>query len=176
VQGKWQEAAQEYRAALQNNPQAPGIHYLLGRLLLSRPKTPATMEDARKEFEEELKINPAKCRSGIRSRRAGASGRKMAGSHGPLHAVHSTRRRMCQLAIAYRRVGRKADADCEALAHQQTSANGGETKDQIQKGVSGQVRWPALKTLRCGNVTCSVMRVIKRNPSTSVRIIQSTYH
>jgi tetratricopeptide (TPR) repeat protein len=178
VQGKWQEAAQEYRAALQNNPQAPGIHYLLGRLLLSQPKTPTTMEDARKEFEEELKINPANAGAEFvlgelarqdekwpdaiahftRSTRLDAGfadaflglGRTLLAADRAAEAVPSLEDAVklqpanpmthFQLAIAYRRVGRKADADREALAHQQTSANARETKDQIQKGVSGQVR------------------------------------
>jgi tetratricopeptide (TPR) repeat protein len=59
TQGKWQEAAMEYKAVLEKNPAEPGIHYRLGRLLLSQPKTPTTMDDAHKEFEEELKIDPS---------------------------------------------------------------------------------------------------------------------
>jgi Tfp pilus assembly protein PilF len=58
MQGKWDQAAEEYRAALKKNPSAPGIHALLGRLILSKAKTSTTMEDARREFVEELKINP----------------------------------------------------------------------------------------------------------------------
>lgn len=59
TQGKWDEAAEEYRAVLKKNPGVPGIHYLLGRLILSKPKTTTTMDDAKREFEEELKINPS---------------------------------------------------------------------------------------------------------------------
>jgi len=59
TQQKWDEAAEEYRAVLQANPQLPGIHYRLGRLILSKPETPTTKADARKEFEEELRINPS---------------------------------------------------------------------------------------------------------------------
>lgn len=58
TQGKWDEAAEEYRVVLKQNPGLPGIHYRLGRILLSRPETPTTREEARKEFEEELRINP----------------------------------------------------------------------------------------------------------------------
>lgn len=58
TQGKWEEAASEYRQVLARNPQLPGIHYRLGRLLLSAPKTSTTLEDARREFEEELRIDP----------------------------------------------------------------------------------------------------------------------
>lgn len=58
TQGKWDEAAEEYRVVLKQNPGLPGIHYRLGRILLSRPETPTTREEARKEFQEELRINP----------------------------------------------------------------------------------------------------------------------
>ena len=37
VQGKWDDAAKEYQAVLQQNPRLPGIHYRLGRILVSRP-------------------------------------------------------------------------------------------------------------------------------------------
>jgi tetratricopeptide (TPR) repeat protein len=59
TQQKWDEAAEEYRAVLQANPRLPGIHYRLGRLILSKPETPATKAEAKKEFEEELRINPS---------------------------------------------------------------------------------------------------------------------
>ncbi|HEY8461114.1 MAG TPA: tetratricopeptide repeat protein [Blastocatellia bacterium] len=61
TQERWSEAAAEYRAVLAQNPNLQGIHYRLGRLLLSLPEnalTPATRDEARREFEEELKINP----------------------------------------------------------------------------------------------------------------------
>jgi tetratricopeptide (TPR) repeat protein len=61
TQELWNEAASEYRAILSQNPKLPGIHYRLGRLLLSLPEnavTSTTRADAQKEFEEELKINP----------------------------------------------------------------------------------------------------------------------
>jgi Tfp pilus assembly protein PilF len=60
TQGKWDKAAQEYEKALAQNPDAPGIHFRLGRLLLSRPNPPAdVVEQARKEFLAELKIDPS---------------------------------------------------------------------------------------------------------------------
>jgi len=58
VQGRWDDAEKEYRRILEENPQAPGIHYRLGRIILSKPETPSTAEDARKEFEAELTIEP----------------------------------------------------------------------------------------------------------------------
>ena len=51
TQGKWEEAAEEYRKILEQNPRLPGIHYRLARLILSAPKTATTMDDAGKELE-----------------------------------------------------------------------------------------------------------------------------
>ena len=60
VQGKWDEAAKEYRAILQQNPNVPGIHFRLGRLLLSKPNpSPTVAEDAKKEMEQEIQIDPS---------------------------------------------------------------------------------------------------------------------
>ncbi len=57
--GKWKEAAEEYRVVLAKNPGTPGIHYRIGRLLLSENDAPETNKAAAKtEFEEELKIDP----------------------------------------------------------------------------------------------------------------------
>ena len=58
MQGKWDEAAAEYRMIFDQNAHLPGIHFRIGRLILSKPETPTTAADARKEFEEELKIDP----------------------------------------------------------------------------------------------------------------------
>lgn len=60
AQGKWDAAEKEYRALLAQNPQTTGIHFLLGRLLLSKPDAgPSAGEEAKKEFQEELKIDPS---------------------------------------------------------------------------------------------------------------------
>lgn len=58
AQGKWDEAMAEYRSVLAKDPNLPGIHYRIGRLILSKPKTATTFDDARKEFEAELAIDP----------------------------------------------------------------------------------------------------------------------
>src|SRR6185369_11111028 len=58
AQGKWDDAAAQFRKILEQNPNQPGMHYQLGRILLSKPLDPAVTEEARKEFEAELKINP----------------------------------------------------------------------------------------------------------------------
>lgn len=60
VQGRWDEAAAEYRKILDINPMLPGIHARLGRALLSRPHpSPTEVEQARKDFEEEIEIDPS---------------------------------------------------------------------------------------------------------------------
>jgi tetratricopeptide (TPR) repeat protein len=60
AQGKWDAAEKEYKAIMAQNPQLPGIHFLLGRLLLSKPDAgPTAGEEAKKEFQAELKIDPS---------------------------------------------------------------------------------------------------------------------
>ena len=57
-QGKWADAEKEYRAILKQYPNLPGIHFRLGRALLSRPNPgPDVTSDARQEFERELQID-----------------------------------------------------------------------------------------------------------------------
>jgi tetratricopeptide (TPR) repeat protein len=58
AQGKWDDAVTEYREVLKRNPNLPGVHDRVGRLLLAGPKTDANKQAARREFEEELKVNP----------------------------------------------------------------------------------------------------------------------
>jgi tetratricopeptide (TPR) repeat protein len=59
MQGKWDEAAGEYRAILKTHPQLPGIHFRLGRLLLSKPNPgPGVAEEAKKEMQRELAVDP----------------------------------------------------------------------------------------------------------------------
>src|SRR5215813_5367948 len=60
LQGRWDEAAKEYQGILQRNPDVPGIHFRLARLILSKPNPAPTMAaDAKKELDQELKINPS---------------------------------------------------------------------------------------------------------------------
>ncbi|MHB8653761.1 MAG: tetratricopeptide repeat protein [Terriglobia bacterium] len=58
IQGKFREAGDEYRKVLSLNPSLNGIHYELGRLLLAGDRGPDTLDEARREFEEELKKDP----------------------------------------------------------------------------------------------------------------------
>jgi tetratricopeptide (TPR) repeat protein len=56
-QENWDAAANEYRKILEQNPNLPGIHFRLGRVAMSKPESAANTEEARKEFEAELKID-----------------------------------------------------------------------------------------------------------------------
>jgi tetratricopeptide (TPR) repeat protein len=58
IQGRYQEAAAEYRKAIQKNPVALDLHFRLGRALLLQSHEPANIREARKEFEAELALNP----------------------------------------------------------------------------------------------------------------------
>jgi tetratricopeptide (TPR) repeat protein len=55
-QENWDKAIAEYRKILEQEPKLHGIHYRLGRIFLSR--SPAEAENAKTEFDEELKIDP----------------------------------------------------------------------------------------------------------------------
>lgn len=55
-QNDWDKAIAQYQRILSQDPKARDIHYRVGRVLLS--KSPADAEGAKKEFQEELKLNP----------------------------------------------------------------------------------------------------------------------
>lgn len=58
-QGKWEPAELEYEEILKKDPNSRGIHFLLGRLLLSRPDGgPDAPARAKEEFLKELQIDP----------------------------------------------------------------------------------------------------------------------
>jgi tetratricopeptide (TPR) repeat protein len=60
IQGKWEPAQLEYEGMIQKDPNARGIHFLLGRLLLSRPDAGAdAAERAKQEFLKEIQIDPS---------------------------------------------------------------------------------------------------------------------
>ena len=58
TQGQFAAAAAEYRKALEKNPDALNLHFRLGRALLMSTHSPATLDEALKEFEAELVRNP----------------------------------------------------------------------------------------------------------------------
>jgi tetratricopeptide (TPR) repeat protein len=59
-QGKWDPAQLEYEEMVRKDPSARGTHFLLGRLLLSRPDAgPDATQRAKQEFLKELQIDPS---------------------------------------------------------------------------------------------------------------------
>jgi tetratricopeptide (TPR) repeat protein len=57
-QGRWAPAELEYEEILKKDPNARGVHFLLGRLLLSRPDGgPEAQNRAKQEFLKELQID-----------------------------------------------------------------------------------------------------------------------
>jgi tetratricopeptide (TPR) repeat protein len=59
VESKWDDAAAEYKKIIEMDPTLPGIHYRLGRVLLSKPNPPPeVLQDAKWNFQQELKIDP----------------------------------------------------------------------------------------------------------------------
>jgi tetratricopeptide (TPR) repeat protein len=60
MQGKWEQAEKDYRKILEEKPRYPGIHFRLARLLLSKPNpAPDFQDQAKKELQQELEIDPA---------------------------------------------------------------------------------------------------------------------
>ncbi len=175
TQGKWDDAASEYREVLKRNPRLSGIHYRIGRLILSAPKTATTIEDARKEFKAELEINPnnpgaeyilgelarqdqnfpeaiahfgkaAKLDAGFADAFIGY-GRSLIAADRAAEAVAplETAAKLqpqnpaahYHLGIAYRRTGRKAEADTQFALHKQTSEQARQMADDLQTGIVG---------------------------------------
>jgi tetratricopeptide (TPR) repeat protein len=59
VQGRYDEAVGEYRKILEMSPLLPGIHYRLGRALMSKQNpSPADVTEAKQQFEQEIQIDP----------------------------------------------------------------------------------------------------------------------
>jgi tetratricopeptide (TPR) repeat protein len=58
IQGRYSEAAAEYRKAIEKNPAALNLHFRLGRVLLLESHAPENLALARHEFEAELALNP----------------------------------------------------------------------------------------------------------------------
>ena len=59
-QGKWDQAEKDYRKILEQNARYPEIHFRLARLILSKPSPPPDFaEQAKKELQQELEIDPA---------------------------------------------------------------------------------------------------------------------
>jgi tetratricopeptide (TPR) repeat protein len=57
-QHELKKAIAEYRVLLARAPDKPGIHFRIAGLIMAQPPTATSSEEARKEFEAELKIFP----------------------------------------------------------------------------------------------------------------------
>jgi predicted Zn-dependent protease len=55
---KWDEAIAAYRQIQTQNPALPEIHYRIASILLDKSSDAETAAEAKKELEEELKVNP----------------------------------------------------------------------------------------------------------------------
>jgi tetratricopeptide (TPR) repeat protein len=58
VQNRYADAVAEYKKAIEMNPNAPDLHFRLGRALLLESHDPAVLEQAADEFRSELKLSP----------------------------------------------------------------------------------------------------------------------
>jgi tetratricopeptide (TPR) repeat protein len=58
VDSRYDEAVAEYRKAIEMNPQAPDLHFRLGRALLLAGHNPDSLAKAETAFRDELKLNP----------------------------------------------------------------------------------------------------------------------
>jgi len=56
ARGDLESATAKYRRILEQYPKQPGVHYQLGQIILA--KIPTASEEARREFEAELEVNP----------------------------------------------------------------------------------------------------------------------
>lgn len=54
----WDEAIEAYRKILAQDPKLPDIHFRIARILLDKSSSAETTAEAKKELEEELKVNP----------------------------------------------------------------------------------------------------------------------
>ncbi len=58
ARGQWKQAEATYKAILQAHPRQAGVHYQLGRIILTRPFSAKIAAAAKAEFEAELKLDP----------------------------------------------------------------------------------------------------------------------
>jgi tetratricopeptide (TPR) repeat protein len=56
ARGDFESATLKYRKILEQYPKQPGVHYQLGQIILA--KIPTATEEAKKEFEAEIEVNP----------------------------------------------------------------------------------------------------------------------
>ncbi len=165
VQGKWEEAAAEYRRILEHSPDAAGIHFRLGRLLLSKPDPDGSLaEQAKQEFRQELEIDPTNAGAeyvlGELARQAQqipeaiehftratrldavVLNKQYSDAIPPLETAVKLQPANpaghYQLAIAYGHAGRKEDAKREAALQRETAEKIDQEKKKAAEALQGQ--------------------------------------
>jgi len=113
-QNKWEEAGAIYKKILEKNPKLPNIHTRLGKVILARPETPETNEEARREFEQELIIDPTNANAqfwlGEIARRQGKSADSIPYFNAALKLDPTLAEAMLALGMAHNSSGNFSDA------------------------------------------------------------------
>lgn len=130
-------AKAEFEEELKNDPNNAGAEYVLGELARQAEQWP----DAIAHFSRAVKLDNSFAEGYIGLGRALLGAGKAAEAAAPLETAAGMQPANPEvhfyLATAYRRVGRKADADREFIAHKRASEKSEQTKDEIKKQVSG---------------------------------------
>ncbi len=124
-QNKWGEAAAIYNKILEENPKVRGIHFRMGRAALSQPESPTSLEDAKKEFEQELagKLDSSYAETflalGMTLNSAGRFSEAITQLQHFVKMSPEDPAGHYQLSIAYARTGRDQDFGRETALHKQ---------------------------------------------------------
>jgi predicted Zn-dependent protease len=113
-QGKWEEAGVIYKRILDKNPKLPNIHSRLGHVILTRPETAETNDAARREFEQELIIDPTNANAqfwiGEIARRQGKTADAIPYFNAALKVDPSLAEALLALGMAHNSTGNFSDA------------------------------------------------------------------
>src|SRR5580658_2824104 len=116
TQGKYTEAIAEYRKAIAKNPNAINLHYRLGRALLQQSHDPALLNQARKEFEAELSLNPSDAVAEYQVAQVLATEQKKAGAASHFERAVELRPDFAEALIAVAKLRSDAKRYADAIA------------------------------------------------------------
>jgi predicted Zn-dependent protease len=140
AEGTNEEAKQELEAELKINPDNPGAEYILGEMARQAERWPEAIE----HFKNSAMKDAGFADAWIGLGRSLLSAGKIEESIVPLERAEKLQPPNpvphYYLAIAYRRVGRHADANREVAMHKQTSDQARQTKQELQLGLLGPQR------------------------------------
>ena len=132
------DARAEFEQELKINPDNAGAEYVLGELARQAEQWP----DAIAHFEKAVKLDPQFVDADLGLGRSLLAADRAADAIPPLEravklqpdnpATHF------HLATAYRRAGRKEDADREFIAHRQATDRARQSADELKRALSGQ--------------------------------------